>query len=277
MTTENNTPTPSTEQSQVTDYDAEWERDSDDDSEAPIEKEAFKQVPVDEPEDIDDQDNSDKSREETSQDVDSPQDSPNDDSKPASETDSEDIWQNASEEQLRAYKKAENEYKAMLGRHRLAQEKLSRLEKEANELKEKARTPTQFEQDHPDYFKELQDTFGSPKAGNTSDTPDTAAIEAVITAHPDAGEVVSSESFNEWLSGQPKVVQRAADSSNAEDVIDVLNDFKSYSDEIDIQRAREARLAKAQAPSTTSSIPTQTKLSSEMSDEELYELEWQNS
>jgi len=149
----------------------------------------------------------------------------------AAEPESDTTWANATPEQLKAHKKAESDEKAMKGRFRLSNDKNAMLEKELNQLRadnasfqEKLRTPTKFEQDHPEYAEDLNKLYGAKGGATTPAEPDPA--DAIVSAHPDAGELYNSNEFQIWIATQPKPVRQAIEASDAESIIDILTQYK---------------------------------------------------
>ncbi len=199
----------------------------------------------------------------------------------AAEPETDEPFAGMTEDQIAAHRKAERDGKAMAGRHRLAQDRMSHLEKQLDEqrklngeLTDQARTPSEFEQAHPEYFKELKDEFGTK--GEPS-SPDVDAgkseydeADAIIDAHPDAGDVYASAEFNTWLSAQPPQSMADINSTQASEVIPVIAAYKTY-----VADAEKANLQSIADVGGTSAQPD-LRVASQRSSQELYDAEWAN-
>jgi hypothetical protein len=203
----------------------------------------------------------------------------------AAEPESDDIYAGLSEKHIEAIRQAERNEKANLGRYRIAKDKADRLERElqeernrSKELEVKARQPSQFEQDHPDYYEELKadlkNEIGTQQVVPSVDTGE-AAVESILTAHPDAGDVYNSNDFKAWIGAQPKYVRNTIESSDPEDVISVLDSYKSTQISIATSRPSSSQQALEQVAHVGGS-PARPNLSrpSDMSASQQYDAEW---
>jgi len=204
----------------------------------------------------------------------------------AAEPESEDIYAGLSDKQAEAIRQAERNEKANLGRFRIAKDKADRLERElqeerkrSTELEAKARQPTLFEQDHPDYYNDLKEDLKKELASqavvpevNTGE----AAVESILTAHPDAGDLYNSDEFKSWIGNQPKYVRNTIESSDPEDVISVLDSYKSHQSVSEASRPQGSQDALRQVAHTGGS-PARPNLSRphDMSSSQQYDAEWE--
>jgi hypothetical protein len=258
----------SLEDNDSSDYDAEWGLDTDspdndavahtDDSSTPEEAATV-------------------TAESASEDQEKPA-SPSADPKTA-ESDDDTTWANATPEQLKAFKKAESDEKAMKGRHRLSNDKNAMLEKELQQLRaenadylKKQRVPSQFEQDHPEYAEDLNKLYGAKDGANAPAEVDPA--ETIIEAHPDAGEIYNSNEFQIWIAAQSKPVRQAIESSDAESIVDILNQYKTVSPPQDsVPSSNNAQLQDLSGTGGSSGRVDLRSVGS-MSTEEQYDAEW---
>lgn len=196
----------------------------------------------------------------------------------AAEPEKEDIFAGMNEAQIEAYRKSERDTKAMKGRHKLAQDRIADLQKKLDderkareELALKTRQPTEFEQNHPEYYEELKKEFGTNQdAGKPQkdlDAESYTEADLIIAAHPDAGDVYNSAEFKTWLGSQSLQFQQNIESSYAKDVIPILDAYaqstapSSLEDMADIGGKRGKPNARDK---------------SNLSDAELYALEWES-
>jgi len=210
------------------------------------------------------------------------QDAPKGDSaSKAAEPETDKPFAGMTEDQIAAYRKAERDGKAMAGRHRLAQDRMTHLEKQLDdqrklneELTDKARSPSEFEQAHPEYFQELKEEFGT-KGESDSPTVDAGKSEydeadKVIGAHPDAGDIYASAEFNTWLSTQPPQSATDVNSPHADAVIPIIDAYKTH-----LSEAEKADLQSIADVGGTSAQPD-LRVASQRSAQELYDAEWAN-
>jgi hypothetical protein len=193
---------------------------------------------------------------------------PNTDIKPSATSDDDDVWAGVSDKAKAEFQKTQNEYKAQLGRTRAERERNTRLEQEhttlknqLSELETKNRKPSQFEQDHPDYAEEVKleakrimqtelASRDSEAAAKKASMDEESAVNTILATHADAGEIWNAPEFQTWINEQPQRVNQQLNSSNPEDTITVLNDYKSS-----ISAASKAELNLMSDPKRSSSKP----------------------
>lgn len=99
----------------------------------------------------------------------------------------------------------------------------------------------------------------------------------VEIAHKGWKEEILSPEFGSWLNGQPADVQALADSPKSSDAIALLDKFKAFKSTApnpqEILRERQQRLNQSVTVRGNAANPVKTKRESEMSPEELWELE----
>lgn len=266
MNTENNTP----EEAFQSDYEAEWGLDADSPPKvAPSDTEDAQKTTEKEPapEPV-----AQEGTQSTTQ---------NEDQSKAAEPEKVDIFAGMNEAQLEAYRKSERDTKAMKGRHKLAQDRITDLEKKLaderkarEDLATQTRQPTEFEQNHPEYYKELKGEFGTKQdADKPQVDPDAESYseaDAILEAHPDAGDVYNSSEFQTWLGSQTLQFQQNINSSYAKDVIPILDSYSSH-----LATSTQANL-EAMAPVGGSQGKPNLRDKSTMSDAELYAAEWES-
>jgi hypothetical protein len=202
------------------------------------------------------------------------------------ESESEDIYAGLSDKQVEAIRQAERNEKANLGRFRIAKDKADRLERELQEERKryqefeaKSRQPTLFEQEHPDYYNDLKEDLKKELASQQVvpevDTGE-AAVESILSAHPDAGDLYNSDEFKAWIGNQPKYVRNTIESSDPEDVISVLDSYKSHQTVSEASRPQGSQDALRQVAHTGGS-PARPNLSKphDMSASQQYDAEWE--
>ena len=205
----------------------------------------------------------------------------------AAEPEQDDPFAGWSEEQLAVYRKTERDAKANAGRNRVAQDRISRLETQLREKEEQrlalvasTREPTGFEQAHPEYAEDLKQIFSQNAAPGTAEidtqiaqeNAQQEAADAIINAHPDAGEIYNRPDFQEWLNLRPDYRQDI-ESPNADDVIKVLDVYTTIQAHSQ-PTARSSNPLDGMASVGGSSAQPDLRLSSELSTAEQYEREW---
>jgi hypothetical protein len=196
-----------------------------------------------------------------------------------------DIWSEAPAELRDEFNKVQNQYNSMLGRHRAERQRVADYERQLQEtqtkvknLEQETRQPTQFEQDHPDYAKEIlaeaeriaelkitqQQELNSQTSQQKAEQD---ALNTILNAHPDAGELYNNDSFNQWMQNQPLHLVNRLDSTDPSDTIEVLTLFKDSQ-----KQQQQADLNSLSAPQSSSSKPdTRATLTTQ----EEYEREWE--
>lgn len=206
------------------------------------------------------------------------QETPQEESLKAAEPEEEDIFASMNDKQLEAYRKTERERDAMIGRHRVANDRLSHLERQLEderklnaELAEKARKPSTFEQEHPEYHKELMEEF-KPAAPEKEDTSQTAA-DVILSAVPKAGEIYNSDEFQAWLGAQEQSFINDIESPDPQKVINVLTKYETHASLAAEQAAAKEKLAAIADAGGSSGIPD-IRTSGQMSEKEQYDAVW---
>lgn len=250
------------------DYEKEWALDSD----------LPQETPVAHTEEIQKTDTEGPAPEASAQDV-TQESAETETTSPTAESGGDDIFAGATEAQLAAYRKAENDAKAMKGRHRLSQDKaihlerqLSELQRQNAELTEQARKPTQFEIDHPEYAEDIRSLTGDVHASTSSAETDPA--ELILQAHPDAGEVYNSPEFSAWISEQPSDTVSIIQGSDPNAINNILSAYKTHASEVSSSQ-RQARLNATSDTGGTQATPD-LRRASELSVQEQYAREWEN-
>ena len=257
------------EDENTADYDAEWGLDSDSPADSVVAHSEDTSM-TDEAATVTAEPASDEQKDTTST---------SEDTKTAESKD-DTTWANATPEQLKALQKAESDEKAMKGRFRLSNDKNAMLEKELTQLRaanaefqEKLRTPTRFEQDHPEYAEDLNKLYGNQGGATAPAEPDPA--DTIIAAHSDAGEIYNSNEFQIWIATQPKPVRQAIESNDAESIVDILNQYKEVSpSKVEVQDDTKEQL-QGMSGTGGSSGRVDLRTTSGMSDSDQYNAEWE--
>lgn len=196
----------------------------------------------------------------------------------AAEPENEDPYAGLSEKHIEAIRKAERDEKAMRGRYKLAEDRATQLERELAEerqrlkaLEEANRKPSQFEQDHPEYYKALKEEFGKAQPSAAPSTTKKDPVELILESHSDAGELYNSADFQAWVADQPGYVRKALDSDSAEDVIEALDFYKTT---LSTVPETENSLESIVEPSGSKGKPD-LRRQSDLSAQEAYDLEWE--
>lgn len=225
--------------------------------------------------------------------VTTPEDSTDD---PAEGNEEDDVWANATPAQKEMLRRIENEKMSAITRAKLNADKLAErgrelktLREKTRELEEATRPKTEFEQNHPEYAKEIEEMFarkyGQPVQTEEEPELDEAdrelqAFDTITAAHPDAGHVYKSDSLQEMLSENPvfKHEGRAVlfsdllHSERGEDVVVALDYFKANKP-IPPAEEQEEELDEFQEPTTSQDRPDM-RTKSQLSDREQYDAEW---
>lgn len=198
------------------------------------------------------------------------------------EPEATDIFAGMTAAQRDAYKKAERDGKAMAGRHRLSQDRISQLEqklldqqKVTAELTEKTRVPSEFEKEHPEYYQQLKSEFqsSSPEPSTDSNSQDSSSYteaDLIIAAHPEAGEWYSSTEFKSWLSTQPASSTKDIEAPYASQVLPVLDAYNSH-----LASLSTSSLQGIADVGGSSARPNITR-TTDMSTTAQYDAEWEN-
>lgn len=266
------------------DYDAEWAKEDENTASSTSDVEVIQDAPpaivdekADEPETA-----KDDSEPVTQQDV-SPETPENNSAE--SET-SGDIWANAPAELKDAYEKAQNDFKAMKGRHKNAEHRAAALQKEFdkvnNQFAEVTRKKGVYETEHPELFNEVKELMESrlPQAESAEAAQEPSEdLQVVFKVHPDASDILNSTEWETYKSAFTVEQQNKFDSPDPYEFIDLMNEFKqeqkvarvkaSYEDE---GARRKAVLEEAASAEGKASKPSSTK--SNLSVDEAYDAEW---
>lgn len=266
------------------DYDTEWAKEDENSSSSPSEVEVIQDAPpaiVDEkaakPETA-----KGEAEPGTQQDV-SPETL--EESSAESET-SGDIWANAPAELKDAYEKAQNDFRAMKGRHKNAEHRAAALQKEFDKVNgqfaEVTRKKGVYETEHPELFNEVKEMMESrlPQAESAeTDQEPSEDLQVVFKVHPDASNILNSTEWETYKSAFTVEQQNKFDSPDPYEFIDLMNEFKqeqkiaqvkaSYTDESD---RRKAVLEEASSAEGKASKPSSIK--NNLSVSEAYEAEW---
>ncbi len=270
--------------SNVDDYDAEWAKEDEDNSSSPSDTQVITDAP---PTIVDEKaaepDTAKGEAEPEAQEEVSPETS--EVSSAESET-SDDIWANAPPELKDAYEKAQNDFKAMKGRHKNAEHRAAALQKEFekvnNQLGEATRKKGVYETEHPELFNEVKDLMESrlPQAesAETAQEPN-EELQVVFKVHPDASDILNSSEWETYKSNFTVEQQTKFDSPNPYEFIDLMNEYKQERKIAEVKSSYEDESARRKAVLEESS-PAEGKASkpnpekSNMSVEDAYDAEW---
>ena len=197
-----------TEQEGKSDYDIEWELQTDDPEQSSVDNKSDRQTS--DGDTVSPDGASDVNSEETSQEADPSY----------ADSESGDLWANATPEQMDAYRRAENERTSANNRAKLNADKLAERGRELKalrdktlELEEAARKPTEFEAEHEVYGKNIQEMIQRELDGRLPPVEEAPAIteqeveqqtfDAITLAHPDAGDLYRSEELQALLLEDP--------------------------------------------------------------------------
>ena len=208
---------------------------------------------------------------------------------PAEELTPEDIWANASLPQREAYKKAQNDFNAMKGRHKNAEHRAAALqtefEKVQSQLAETSREKGVYEQEHPELFQEVKALMnaeqGVPAA--ESGSPSNEELQVVFKVHPDVQDIMATEDWTNFTSKFSAEQQNKFDSPNPYDFIDLVGEYKQAkavqkantnlsNTEVSESARRKALLEESSPAEGKASQPNPAKQN--MSEEEQYDSEW---
>jgi len=272
-----------TEVSDVDDYDAEWDLEETDSSAKPTTPKVDEDAPstVEVEEKAVESDTVSAPAEPAAGDNVSPDTS---DVTPAEELISEDIWANASPSQREAFLKAQNDFKAMKGRHKNAEHRAAALqtefEKVQSQLVASTRKKGVYEQEHPELFQEVKALMDTERGASAVESGDasTDELQVVFKVHPDVQDVMATEEWQKFISELTAEQQNKFNSSNPYDFIDLVGEYKQVEAvqkaniEVDESARRKSLLEEASPAEGKSSQPDPTKKS--MSDEDAYDTEW---
>lgn len=194
-----------TQKEEVTDYEREWELDTDASSSSSVGSQDNQQT-----------EESDHLSEDSAPVVNADA-TPEEDQTNSAVSEEVDLWAGASDAQRDAFRRAENEKIAAENRAKLNADKLAErgrelksLRDETSELREAARPRTEFEQEHSTYANDINTMIEQRLAERlpvqeeqTEQERDQEVYETITQAHPDAGELYNSDSLKELLNEDP--------------------------------------------------------------------------
>lgn len=268
----------------VSDYDAEWGSDED------TQDESF----------TDTNEESQSSEEPTAgsneASADAQEATPEETTDSSAESDAEeDIWASATEAQRNAFRRVENEKTAASNRVKSIGDKLAnngrtiqQLQADKAALEEASRQPTEFEQEHEVYGKDINEMIErhiSKRLPPAAPEPTPEEIEnnvfsIIETAHPDAGNMYNSSEMQQMLAddpvfkhdGKPLLFSEALHSDDPHMAVIALNHFKASNSQTD-QTSGDPRedLLSAEGSSGKHDMRTNNQLSAS----EQYDREWE--
>lgn len=218
----------------VSDYEAEWDREDAPDDDQGVDTTGVQQTDIEDPA-------SEESAPETTDET-TPietQDDPAEDAVEGNDgtdgaADSERLRQLETENlSLKGQLKALNDRLSIRGRE------LKELRQELAENKKANREPTGFEREFPEFAEDIRKLAGTQEETvNEQVDPvdqEAATMEALLAAHPDAGNIYADPALHEWLAtepmfvlnGQPMFVNNAIHSDNADEIIAAISHYKS--------------------------------------------------
>lgn len=272
------------QQEELSDYDAEW--GSDDDTQ--------------ENSDVSAESNQESSEEATAASQEAPTDevveTPEETTDSSAESDAEDdIWANATEAQKEAFRRAENEKLAASNRvksigDRLANNgrQLQTLRAEKAELEKANRKPTEFEQEHEQYGKNINEMIERtinerlPPVVEDERSPEQIEDETlniIETAHPDVGVMYNSSEMQAMLADDPVLkhdgrallFSEALHSPDPHMAVIALNHFKATTSTTDTSGNPLEDMQSAESSSGKHDMRKQSQLSAT----EQYDREWE--
>lgn len=273
-----------TQQEGQSDYETEWELDTDDPQTSSVDN-AFDQqssngdtVPSDEASDAQSGATSQRSNQNSA------------------ESDDGGLWANATPEQQDAYRRAENERVSANNRAKLNADKLAERGRELKalrertlELEEAGRQPTEFEAEHEVYAKNIEDMIERKLQTRLPPVEEPQEIDqaqqeqqtfdAITTAHPDAGELYKSQDLQEFLSDDPVfkhggravLFSEALHSNDPADVVAALDHYKN--NHSGSPQPKAGGLENMQGAPSRGGKPDMRTLN-QMSSDEQYAAEW---
>lgn len=270
--------------SQIDDYDSEWAKEDEDNSSSPSVTEVIEDAPPSIVEDKAAEPSTAQGAAETSTEESV---SPADPEASSAESEaSGDIWANASPELKEAYEKAQNDFKAMKGRHKNAEHRAAALQKEFdkvnNHLGEVTRKKGVYETEHPELFNEVKEMvesrMPSAQSAEIGEEP-SEELQVVFKVHPDASDILNSEKWESFKSSFSIEQQTKYDSPDPYEFIDLMSEYKQEQKVSEVKSSYEDESARRKAVLEESS-PTSGKASkpnpekSNMTQEEAYDAEW---
>lgn len=265
------------------DYDKEWELDTDNSQSSSVDDEFDQQT----------------SGTDHLSDLEAPNDpkgaTSTKDSQSSEESEVVDVWAEATEAQKEAFYRAENEKIAAENRAKVNSDKLAErgrelkaLREQTAELQEANRPRTEFETEHEVYAKNIEEMIDQRLSARIPE-PEVVSVEEIerrnfdeiTTAHPTAGDLYNSSEMKKLMAedpvlkhgGKPVLFSEILHSNNAEDVIAALDYFKQNHSASE-PPADVSGLEEMQSGPSRSAKPDM-RHSSQLSSQELYEAEWE--
>lgn len=173
-----------------------------------------------------------------------------DDSEPDSETALQSAEKRIKDAQRRMTK-ATQEAASLRRENDTLRDRLTTLSGEVGQLKAQTRNPevsnedlNHLKEEYPDLanpliakLNELQAELAGFKSQSEemrnhsqTDATERARLEhqnAILSVHPDAFELAQTDPFRSWLEDQPAYKRQVVEAGSSEDVVDLLNEFKS--------------------------------------------------
>lgn len=269
------------QQDQISDYDAEWDRED-----APEDDQG---VVTDGSQPTDDEDPAfsetapDTTGEETpSDDPDAAAEQTTDSDTKADDTGDQEALRQAETKimSLEGQLKALNDRLAIRGRE------LKELRRENSDLKKASQEPTEFEKEFPQFAGDIRKIAGLEEPETETDTDPVdemaATVDAILAAHPDAGAIHESREFHEYLAtsptfifeGTPMFVNNAVNSDNADEVNAALTHYKSTLNTPDPTPDTQKETLEDMVPPPTSKGKPDIPSSAPKTTQEEYDAEW---
>ena len=264
------------------DYDIEWELETDDPQTSSVDDEF-------------DQQTSDKGDLPESEAPNDPTEATsNKDDQSSEESEVVDVWAEATEAQREAFRRAENEKTAAENRAKLNSDKLAErgrelktLREQSAELKELTREKTEFETEHSVYAKDIESMIDQRLQARLpvqeeikQEEIDQQTFEAITNAHPTAADLYNSDGMKTLLADDPvlkhggkaKLFSEILHSNDPTEVIAALDYYKQSHSEPEAPDA--SGLEDMQATPSRGGKPDM-RHSSQLTSQERYDQEWE--
>jgi hypothetical protein len=205
-----------------------------------------------------------------------------------------DVWADASEAQKEAYQRAENEKVSADNRAKLNADKLAErgrelkaLRDETLELRETHRTRTEFETEHEVYARDVDQMIQQRLDERLPVQPEEASadvdqqtFDVITNAHPRAGDMYNSDSMKTLLeedpvmkiNGKAVLFSETLHSNDPADVVTALDYYKSIHS-VDSKAPQDG--LEAMQPNTSRGNKVDMRTSSQMTEAENYDQEWE--
>jgi len=272
-----------TQQGEISDYDTEWELDTDSSDSASSGATGGDQPTLTSDDQFDEGASEGNDH------------SPTNDQSHAAVQDEVDVWAGASEAQMEAFRRAENEKTAAENRAKINADKLAErgrelktLRDESLELQEATRVRSEFETEHEVYARDVDLMIQRRLDERIPEAPvvteaenDQYVYEAITNAHPTAGDMYNSEPLKELLADDPVfkhngravLFSETLHSNDPADVIAALDFYKTTHQPVQ-QQAAPTGLESMQGASSRGGRPDMRTMD-QFSDSERYDAEWE--